>query len=338
VRTHPAWRLWYYFTFAVSSFLNGLLLGRQDTVLSISTPLFGGWTAWLLARLTGARIVYAIFDLHPESAANAGLLRKGTAYRLLRWLDTLLCRWSDSVITLGEGMKEAIVARGVDPGRIHVIPLWVDGRKIPTLPRDNGWRRRHGITPGTFVALYAGTIGHISGAEILVETAELLRGEPDILILCVGEGPVKARLEEQTARVGLSNVRFLPFQPAAALGEMQATADVGLVTLLPDSGKTSVPSKVLGYMAAGRPIIAAVATDSDTARMIREGACGRITAPLDPAELAGAILAFARDRDQGVELGRRARLHFERFFDRGPCAQRYEAELSGREAAARAGV
>jgi colanic acid biosynthesis glycosyl transferase WcaI len=328
-RSGIAWRLWYFLTFAISTLINGLGLGRLDAVLCVSTPVFGTWSAWLLARIRGARFVYAIFDLHPESAANAGLVGRGTPYRMLRAADTCLCRLSDVIVTLSGGLRLEIVARGVGADKIDVVPFWLDGRKIRPGNRDNPWRREQGIAPDTFVALYAGTIGYVSGADILIETARYLASRQEILILCVGEGPVKDRLTEAAARLGLGNLRFLPFQPASRLDDMQAAADVGLVTLLPDAGKTSVPSKVLGYLAAARPVIASVAPDSDTARMIEAGACGRVTTCLDAQALARAIEELADDSETRLDLGRRARAYFEQCFERAACVAAYDQLLTG---------
>ena len=63
---------------------------------------------------------------------------------------------------------------------------------------------------------------------------------------------------------------------------MQASADLSLVTLAPGRGQTSVPSKVLGYMAAGRHVLATVETDCDTAETIRERAAGWWCRPAIP--------------------------------------------------------
>ena len=106
------WRLWYYFTFGFSAMITGATSGSYDAVLCLSTPIFGTWATWLLAKIKGARFVYAIFDLHPEAAANAGLISRGLLYNALRAADTMLCRLSDAIVTLSAGLKEEILARG----------------------------------------------------------------------------------------------------------------------------------------------------------------------------------------------------------------------------------
>lgn len=324
------WRMWYYFTFAVSTFWIGLFSGRADAVLCLSTPIFGSWSSWLLAKCKGARFVYDIFDLHPEAAANAGLMKKGLLYRLLRGWDSRLCRWSDAIITLSETLKRNIVERRIEPEKVTVIPFWVDPNGITPVDRDNTWRRKHGIGPDVFVALYAGTLGYVSGAEILVEAAKALKDDAHILLLVVGAGVVKDRIEQRAKEEGLTNMRFLPFQPQEELSLVQGTADVGLVTLLAEAGQTSVPSKVLGYLAAGRAVIAGVAGDSDTAKTILDGKCGLVVASQDGPALARAIAKAAANPEMVSEMGRNARRLLLSKFSRSRCTGSYKEILAGR--------
>jgi len=322
-------RLWYYLTFALGSLAGGLAAGPVDAVLGMSTPIFGSWSAWVLAKLKRARFVYVVFDLHPEGARSAGLLREGLVYRLWRAGDTALMRRCGAITTLGPGIKHLIEARGIDGAKVTVVPFWLDSDRIRPSDRASAWRRAQGIPAETFVALYAGTIGHISGAQVLAEAAEHLRDRPDILLLVVGEGVAKDELEAEARRRGLGNIRFLPFQPEEVLNEVQATADVGLVTLLAEAGRSSIPSKVLGYMAAGRPVLASVADDSDTAEMIRAGGCGWVVPPQDGAALAEAIRRAADDRDETRRMGRNARRHLLGRYSRRSCTGLYEMLLAG---------
>jgi glycosyltransferase involved in cell wall biosynthesis len=328
-RTGIFWRMAYYLSFAVGSLINGLAAGRCDAVLCLSTPVFGSWTAWLLARLKGARFLYTIFDLHPEAARNAGMLAEGRLYHFLRTGDTALCWRSDAIVTLSEEMKRQIVDRGVDPPGVHVVPFWMDENRIRPSHRRNAWRRSQGIPDEAFVALYAGTIGFISGAGILADAAEILADREDILILIVGEGPVKESLAAERDRRGLQNILLLPFQPEEHLNDVQATGDVGLVSLLPEAGQTSVPSKVLGYMAAGRPIVASVAEDSPTGEMIRLADCGLVTAPCAAAGLAAAIKKLADDRAAADQMGENGRRYLVSHYGRSACVDRYERIVSG---------
>jgi colanic acid biosynthesis glycosyl transferase WcaI len=322
-------RLWYYLTFAASSLVNALALGPIDVVVCSSTPIFGPLADWLLAKLKGARLVYDISDLRPEAMATAGIMSaESRSYRVLKALDTWVCRRTDLITTLSENLRRAIAARGVDSSKIRIIPFWLDGRKIQPADRDNPWRRQQGIAPETFVALFAGTIGYVSGAEMLADVAAALAARKDILLLVVGEGPVKDKLQAAAMRLGLSNMRFLPFQPASVLGDMQATADAGIITLLPEAGENSVPSKMLGYLAAGRPVIAGVHETSPTAEALRQGRCGMVVPPQDAPAMAEAIARLADDRRQAARLGRNARQYFLQCFERQGVVRQWQEALT----------
>ncbi len=321
-RSRIFWKLWYYFTFAVSSFLVGLRTGKADVVLCCSTPLFGELTALLLAKCKGAKTLYWIHDVNPEASRNAGLLRdKSLAFRAFMAVDKFVCRRSTLVATLTEPMRNMLLARGLDPDKVVLMRHWVDREKIAPSSRDNPWRREHGIGLDKFVVLSAGTIGYISGAEVIVDAAQRLRDRQDILFLIVGEGPIKEKLVEKARQYGLENMKFMPFQSAEALADVQATGNVGLVTLLPATGESSIPSKMHGYTAAGRPVIASVADGTPTANMVREGKFGIVCPPQDVEALADAIRRLADNRVEAEQMGEQARRFFLSTFDRGACVR-----------------
>jgi colanic acid biosynthesis glycosyl transferase WcaI len=231
---------------------------------------------------------------------------------------------SDTIITLGENIRQQILLRGVATECVQILPFWIDTQRIRPLDSDNSWRRRQGIAPERFVAIFAGTIGYASGAQMLVHTAEKLADRPDILLLIVGEGPVKNELEVLANQRNLTNMRFLPFQPEEYLAEMQSTADVGLVTLLPKSSFTSVPSKVLGYMASGRAVVASVPAHSDTAQLINTAGCGIVVEAQDPQAMAQAIATLADDRQRCQNLGSRARSYTVEHLSRQAAVKQFQ--------------
>ncbi len=319
-RNQIIWKLWYYLTFALSSFWGGLRSGKADVIVILSTPIFGGLTCVLLAMCKRAKSLYWIYDVHPEASRNAGFLRDNSlVYRFFRAIDTFVCRRTTLVATLSEPMRQLVLARGLPPQKAIVLSLWVDPRKIVPGARDNAWRREHGVGLDKFIVLCAGTIGFISGAEVIIDAAERLRHRQDIYFLIVGEGPVKEKLIDKSRQYGLQNVKFLSFQPADVLSEVQATGDVGLVTLLPSTGESSVPSKMFGYTAAARPVIASVAADTPTAEMVREGQFGIVCPPQDAQALADAICQLADDHAKAEQMGCCAREFFVREFGREKC-------------------
>ena len=297
---------------------------RPDVVVSYGPPLIGPLTAAVIARSFRTRLLTVIYDIYPDIAVEAGHLRNGALIRLAQKLEQNIYHSSDRIVVLSEGFRRTLVEeKEVEPDKVAVIPVWLDSQDIIPLEKDNPWRQEMNIPTEKFVVLYAGTIGLISGAEVVLEAARLLEPYRDILFLFVGEGQIKDRLEVEAQKMELPNVRFLPFQPRERLSEVQATAGVSLVTLAPGRGKTSVPSKVLGYMAAARPVIAAVDVDCDTADTVRKATCGLVAQPGNGQELAHAILSLYQNPGQREACGQAGRQYFLQHFDRRVVMAKY---------------
>ncbi len=297
---------------------------RPDVVVSYGPPLIGPLTSAIIARSFQARLVTVIYDIYPDIAVSGGHIRNPSLKRLARKMEHAAYQMSDRIVVLSEGFRRTLInEKRVEPHKLAVVPVWLDREDIIPFYRDNPWRREMNIPPEKFVVLYAGTIGLVSGAEVVLEAARLLESCPDILFLFVGEGQIKKRLEVQAREMRLGNVRFLPFQPRDRLSEMQAIADVSLVTLAPGQGKTSVPSKVQGYMAAARPVIAAVDIDCDTAATVREAACGLVVPPSQGQKLAEAVLSFYRNPGRRESYGQAGRQHFLKHFERQLVIKKY---------------
>lgn len=294
---------------ALAASAAALAAPRPDVVVNYGPPLAGPLLSAAIAKPRGAGLLSVVYDLYPDVAIETGKLTNPLLVAVARRAERAQYRVSDRVLVLSDGFRRKLLARGVAPEKVVTLPVWLDEDEITPLDRDNVWRRRQGIGPELKVVLYAGTVGLVSGARVVIDAAERLRARRDVLFLFVGEGQVKGELER--AARALPNVRFLPLQPRAELAPVQATADVSLVTLAPGRGQTSVPSKVIGYMAAGRPVVASVDLDCDTADAIRSAGCGVVVPPGDADALAGALESLLSDGDERRRLGARARAAFE---------------------------
>jgi colanic acid biosynthesis glycosyl transferase WcaI len=308
-----------------SYLISSLKARRPDIVISFDGyPLLGPLTAALIARHYQAKLVSVIYDLYPDIAIEMGKLTSHNLIRLARHLELLIYRNSHRIVTLSEGFRRTLIReRNVDARKVAVIPVWLDAQDVRPLPRENAWRAQMNIPKEKFVVLYAGTIGLVAGAEVIIQAARQLAHEPNILFLLVGDGYGKEQVQLQSQDLGLRNVKFLPFQERAVLSEVQATADVSVVTLAPGRGRTSVPSKVLSYMAAARPIVAAVDDKCDTAELIRQAHCGLVVPPGRGPDLANGLLQYRRDAEQRSKAGEQGRNFYLKHFEKNVVIQKY---------------
>jgi colanic acid biosynthesis glycosyl transferase WcaI len=219
------------------------------------------------------------------------------------------------VIVISEGMRDLMAqSRGISNDRFAVIPDWIDPNELVPQPIDNAWRREQNIPNATLIAMFGGTLGHVSGVEVLVDVARLLREKRDMLILCVGEGIRKRPMIEQCRSLGLENIRFLPFQPRWRIAEVQGAANVTVLTMRPGTSDASVPSKLISYFAAGRPVVCAAPVASAVSRIVSQSGAGVVVEPGDAVALAGAIGDLLHCPADVERMGQAARAYFERHF------------------------
>jgi colanic acid biosynthesis glycosyl transferase WcaI len=303
-------------TFGMSSAWSAWRAGRPDVMIVETWPIFAMLFPLLLAKWWGLPLLYYVQDVYPEAAERIGLISStGLMPHLCRALDAWICLCSTKTLVISEATRDLLAAtRRVPPERFTVIPNWVDAAAFVPKPIDNSWRREQGIPSETFVAIFGGTLGNVSGVEILVEVAEQLRHRRDVLIICVGEGIRKQQMVDRSRLLGLENIRFLPFQPRDRVPEVQGAANATLLTMQPNASDASVPSKLVSYMAAGRPVICAAPPTTAVAQIVVESAAGVVTESGDAAALAQAIEYLASRPAEAERMGRNARAYFERHM------------------------
>lgn len=296
-------------TFGVGSALALLLTRRPDIVIVESWPVLATAAAIAVCAARRIPVVNYVKDIYPETAVAAGLLRRGPVTATLAWIDRWVCHRADCNVVISNGAATLLASsRDLPADKTRVISDWLDLGSIGPTNGGPAWRSAAGFSEDDVIFMFAGTMGHVSRVDILVDVAEKLRGMDKVRLVCVGQGPLKPRMEAEIRRRGLQNLTLLPFQPREQVSDMQSAADVMLLTTSAQVGSTSIPSKLITYLAVGKPVICAVSAGTDIAALVQEHTLGLVTTPEDPAALADAITHMATmprsDRDA---MGRRAR-------------------------------
>jgi glycosyltransferase involved in cell wall biosynthesis len=315
-------------SFMVSSVLLGWRAsGRADTVVVSSPTFFSIASAWLLAKVKRARLVVEIRDLWPAIFVELGVLTNRRVIGLLERLELAAYAAADEVIVVSDGFRANLIGRGVPAGKVHTIRNGVAvGKFDPATPADPYLRAGLGARPHECLVLYAGTHGISQGLPEATEAATRLTGRP-VHLAFVGEGADKPRLQRRVTELGLANVTLARAIPSELMPSLLATADILLVTLRDvPLFATFIPSKMFEYLAAGRPVIGAVA--GEAAQILRE-AGAIVVPPGDSAALAGAIKELAADPERRAVIAARGRAYVERFFDHADLARQYRKILAG---------
>jgi len=315
-----------FLSFSLSSVFAGILLGGKcDIILAPSTPpLSNGISAWLISLFKHCPVVYNVQDLYPDMAIKMNIVRNPYMLAFLKLVEKLVYRLSSKVLTISAGMKAVITPKRVPLDKVEVIENFIDTDFIQPGERDNPFSRNYGLTRG-FVVMYAGNIGIPHGVEVLIQAAEILKSDPEIIFCLVGRGEYLGRIKELARDMGLQNTVFIEPQPQGMVPLIWATASVGVITYRKGLADFSVPSKLLAMMSAARPVIASADEGSDTVRLIRRAKCGLWVEPESPQALADAILKLKADPKQHEDLGLNGRRYSEEHFQRKVISSRYEA-------------
>ena len=285
-----------------------LTLPRPDLVIPMTDPplliVLGPLVLWLRR----VPVVHWAQDIYPEVAEALKVIRPGRPLaRVTRWLSSFALRRCQHIVVIGRCMQQRLLARGLSPERISVIPNWADTELIVPVPAaDNKFRKKHELT-GKFVVMYSGNFGLAHEIDVLLDAAVALREWRHILFLFVGSGSRLIKLQATVAEQGLKNVLFLPPQPIEGLSESLSAGDLHLVTLRPGVEGTVVPSKLYGIFAVGRPTLYVGAADSEGGILLQEHQCGTVLQTMDGDALSGVIEQWSLDGLRCAEAGRRAR-------------------------------
>lgn len=273
-------------------FVTALFVRHVEVTLAYSPPLALGLVGALLYRVKGIPHVLNVQDLVPQYAIDLGVLKSRLLIRLLKRLEHAIYRNVQLISVHSPGNAEYMIAEGVPVEKVAVVPNWVDAHRLQDARGASSYRRKAALE-GKFVALFGGLLGFAQDVDTIVEAGALLRDHPNIALVIVGEGVEKARLIRKAQELAVKNVHFLPGVSNEKYPSVLAAADICLATLQKSLQCPVVPSKLLGYMAAGRPIIAAFPLDGDAPRVVQEAGCGVCVPPGDPERLAKAIIHAA---------------------------------------------
>jgi glycosyltransferase involved in cell wall biosynthesis len=292
---------------------------RYDSVQVHNLPDFLVVAA-VAPKLTGTPILLDLHDLMPEFfAARAGVGMDHPLVRLVRWQEHFACRFADHVITVTDGWREALIARGVPARKVSVVMNLADRRIFHRAASTTAAERER---PG-FHLLYHGTFTHRYGVDLLVEAVARLRDElPGVTLTLLGAGEARDDLLAQCTRLGLDDQVTISsgMVEATELPARIAQADAGVVPTR--SGVFTdglLPTKLMEFVAMGTPVIAA---RTPTVASYFDDDMVQFFAPGDVDALAAAVRTLASDRQRLKALAENADA-FNRTYEWGSVAAAY---------------
>ncbi len=316
-------RLLNYYSFVWTSFWTGWRrLPQFDFIMVESPPLFLGKSAWLLSKLKGARLVFNVSDLWPESAEKLGLVTNKVFLSMATWLEEFLYRKSALITGQTQGIVHNISSR-FPQKLVHWLPNGVEPAFFNTEGLDRSWRQRMGYADGDLLLLYAGIIGHAQGLEVILKAGKRLQHRPNVRFILLGDGPLKPELIALKDKMALSNVDFLAPVGKAEIPAIVQAIDMAVVPLkkLP-LFEGAIPSKIFENLALQKPLLLGVDGEAKVL-FIDEARAGLYFEPENDAELAAQIERVLQGDVSLEEMGSRGRAFVKEKFNRNNIADEF---------------
>ena len=250
-------------SFLVFCSIQLLTLGRFDAVVALTSPPLISFLAALFVKLRGGRFYFWVMDLNPDEAIAAGWLKPySLTTSLLQRMLLFSLNTAAQTIVLDRFMRERILAKGVAPERVLVVPPWSHDHAV-SFTQDGRQRFRiaHGLS-SSFVVMYSGNHSPCHPLDTLLNAARELANRSEIKFLFVGGGSEKTKVEKFAKESALSNIICLPYQSLSTLSHSLSASDLQVVVMGSDFVGLVHPCKIYNIMTVGTPTLYIGPTES----------------------------------------------------------------------------
>lgn len=329
-------------------------LSFHPITLSSSFQKYSFFKRWQQEREYGVKLASVVTEIHPDVVISANtpldaerLLDqacKSAEIPLMHWLQDLIGNATDKVLrnkipvfggligkyylamekellqqanlilSISEDFTSLLKDWNIPPDKIEVIPNWPTLKHIPVLEKNNDWSIAHGLQD-QFIFLYTGALGFKHNPEQLLALAQSFQDNPLVKVVVISEGPGAEWLKQKYFEKRINNLLILPYQSFEKYAQVLASGDVLVGILKADAGVYSVPSKILSYLCAHRPILLSIPLENKAARMVLEHGAGLVVAPDREGEFLEAAHQLLRDKLLRDRLAKNGRNYAEEKFD-----------------------
>ena len=316
-----------------NSLLATLKIEKQDYIYTISQPpILGGVLGVLGKWLKGGKLIYNIQDFNPEQTMAVGYSKNKLLLNTVMAVDKFSCKKADKVIVVGRDMQETLRNRFNNkkvPKNVF-INNWINEKEIYPLeqnhPRIMEFKEKYNLQD-KFIIMYSGNIGLYYDLENIIKVIGEFKDREDVVFAFVGDGTVKDKIEAYVSENNLSNVTFIPYQDKADLIYSLNAADIHWVVNAKGIKGVSVPSKLYGVMAAGKPVLGVLDEGSEARLIVEDCNCGLCIEPGNYKEISNNIKYILNNKEEIRLLGLNGRQYLESNLTKEVSINKYKENI-----------
>lgn len=320
-RSGPIFRFINYYSFAISSSLYIIKMKEEyDVVYAHQTsPVMMSSAAMTYASKWRKKCLLYCMDLWPASLTMGGVKRGSPIYKIFESVSRKIYKKADRLLISSRGFAGYLEKElGIDGIKIGYLPQYADDIFIQNSEKES-------LPKSGLDLVFAGNIGAAQSVLTILQAAALLKGQADLRWHIIGDGSELDNCKRKADELDIRSITFHGRRPFEEMPAFYRMADAMLLTLTDDPlVSMTLPAKLQSYMAAGKPIIAAV--NGEAAQVIEESGCGYCAQAGDAEGLANAVVRFitAEDRDS---LGKKGRQYYHEQFGKDRFMDVLEGEM-----------
>ncbi|NOY73332.1 MAG: glycosyltransferase family 4 protein [Gammaproteobacteria bacterium] len=304
-------------------------LKKNDVVVAKTDPPMMSIVVAMATKIKQAKLLTWNQDVYPEVASALGVtLVDGWIGRIFKQLRNRSWLRAKVNVVLGQCMAKRLFKKGIPENKVKVIENWADGNSIIPIAQSNNILRVEWQLEHKFIVGYSGNMGRAHEFETILDAAEKLKAQPDIIFLFIGHGSKHHEFATQAKTRALNNIIFKPYQAREQLRFSLSLPNVHLISLIPEMEGLIVPSKFYGVCAAGRPTLFIGDKKGEVGRIVTRDKIGKVVTIGDSETLSTAILELKNDQTQCETMGIKARTIFEERYDKKVAMKKWKALLT----------
>jgi colanic acid biosynthesis glycosyl transferase WcaI len=238
-------------------------------------------------------------------------------------LERRLVRQSNLVILNSEDFLPLMIRWRVPDSHLRVIHNWAPLEELLVQPKRNNWSLKMGLA-NKFCFLYSGILGFKHTPELFIQLAIEFQSFTDVRVVIIAEGEAVQILRQDKENKHLENLILLSYQPAEEFAQVLGAGDVLMTILNSEAGSYSVPSKVLSYMCARRPLLLSIPAENLASRIVLENRAGLVSSPHDLNQWLNNAKSFYVDQNLREVMAENARRYAEINFNIDKITDQFE--------------
>jgi colanic acid biosynthesis glycosyl transferase WcaI len=299
-----------YLSFTFMALIYSFISKKPDLLYTYHPQSTTGLIGVLLKKIKGVPFVTDVQDLWPDSLIATGLNKDGVVITLIRRWCSYVYDQAKGVVVLSTGFRDALIERGVEPQKIHIVYNWCpEEDRIDQVLLNSTYKPVEG-SPAQLV--YAGNIGTAQSLSSLIEAvSELSKSKIELKIY--GNGVEKEKLEKHVVEQGYENISFEGYLPPAQIFNVLVQADILAVHLRNEElFKITIPSKTQSSMALNKPLLMAVGGEVNG--MVEYAYAGVTAIPESTKSIKNALLEFINKFSEWESMGDNSRKYYDEHF------------------------